>query len=423
MTDATPHDDHRIAALLALSALPGMGPRRLAAMLAEHSPEHAWALVALGTCTHPAGRSRGNGDECVRPPVTPTQLTTWRRDAAQIDPIVLLDRHRSLGLTVLERGAAGFPPSLEHDPEPPALLTVHGDATLFERSGPRVAIVGTRRATRYGIDIARSIGHALAAAGVTVVSGLALGIDGAAHRGALDATAGAPPIAIVGTGLDVVYPRQHASLWRALRERGAIASEAPLGTRGEPWRFPARNRLIAGLAHLIVVVESPERGGSLHTVDEALRRDRPVLAVPGPITSHASRGTNRLIADGATPVTSVDDILVALGITPTAPAARPPAPTSSERLGVSVCNEAHPPPHLSAHAVTILDTFDCLAVSLEDLVQRTRLPMTEIGAALAELEGVGIVHRAGLWYERSQRSAVDQGRPPDEHPASAERRW
>src|SRR5439155_3892513 len=130
-----------------------------------------------------------------------------------------------------------------------------------------------------------------------------LGIDGAAHRGALDAGAdgGAPPIGVVGSGLDVIYPKAHAGLWDAVARAGVLLSEAPLGAAPEPWRFPARNRIIAALGSVVVVVESREQGGSLHTVSEASRRNVPVMAVPGPVRSAASTGTNVLPAAGQWP--------------------------------------------------------------------------------------------------------------------------
>ena len=178
---------------------------------------------------------------------------------------------------------------------------------------PRVAIVGTRRCTRYGFDLARELGADLAAAGVQVVSGLALGIDGAAHRGALDAAGGAPPIGVVASGLDVVYPRAPPAAVGGGRHRGSLLSECPLGTAPEAWRFPARNRIIAALADAVVVVESAGAGGSMYTVEEALARDRPVLAVPGSVRSAASAGTNRLLAEGAGVARDADDVLAAIG--------------------------------------------------------------------------------------------------------------
>ena len=188
-----------------------------------------------------------------------------------------------------------------------------------------MALVGTRSPTRYGIGVAAQFGADLAALGVSVVSGLALGIDGAAHEGAT--ASGAPPIAVVAGGLDDPYPRRNARLWARVAEQGAVYSESPAGVRTEKWRFPVRNRLLAMLSDVVVVVESRHRGGALYTVEAAAARGIPVGAVPGSIRSPTSEGTNRLLADGCFPVCGVDDILTALalrGVLLPAAAAAPP---------------------------------------------------------------------------------------------------
>src|SRR5258705_11936294 len=162
--------------------------------------------------------------------------------------------------------------------------------------------------------MAFELGHDLAAAGVRVVWGLALGIDGAAHAGALAAPGGAPPVAVVGSGPDVVYPRRHADLWRRVVDAGVLFSESPMGAAPEGWRFPLRNRIIAALADVLVVVESRHQGGSRHTVDAAADRDRTILAVPGPVRSPLSADPNELLHQGAGPARDVVDVLVALGL-------------------------------------------------------------------------------------------------------------
>ena len=172
--------------------------------------------------------------------------------------------------------------------------------------------MGTRAPTRYGIGVAAQFGADLAAAGVSVVSGLALGIDGAADEGACGA--GAPPIAVVAGGLDHVYPPRHERLWERVASAGVIVSESPAGVPTEKWRFPVRNRLLAALSDVVVVVESRHHGGSRHTVDAAVDRGVPVGAVPGSIRSATSEGTNALLADGAFPVCSSGDILMALAL-------------------------------------------------------------------------------------------------------------
>lgn len=222
--------------------------------------------------------------------------------------------HVEGGIVFSEHGDAAHP-SLEFgDPHvPPVLLWRSDGPPLARRALPTVGIVGTRRASRLGVDVARELGAACAAAGIRVVSGLANGIDAAAHRGALSAD-GAPPLGVVGTGLDVVYPPRNADLWGAVVRSGALCSEYPLGTEPAPWRFPARNRILVAQSDIVVVVESSDRGGSLITAGLAGERGVPVLAVPGSVRSQTAVGTNRLLADGCQPCLGPEDIFTALGL-------------------------------------------------------------------------------------------------------------
>ncbi len=178
---------------------------------------------------------------------------------------------------------------------------------------PRVAVVGTRAATPHGLDDAVAIGAALAREGVVVVSGMAIGIDGAAHRGTLDA--GGTAVGVVATGLDVEYPRRHSLLYRRVREQGAVVSEVAFGTQPNRARFPVRNRIIAGLADAVVVVEATLKGGARITADLALEYGCPVLAAPGSRRNASAAGCNALIADGAVPLLDPSDVMVALGLT------------------------------------------------------------------------------------------------------------
>jgi DNA processing protein len=193
------------------------------------------------------------------------------------------------------------------DLEDPPPLYVLGDTT----PAPAVAVVGTRRCTRYGLTLATAFGQALSGAGWITVSGLARGIDAAAHRGTLRADGQA--VAVLGSGVDVIYPTENADLYHAiLQGHGAVMSEYPPGTRPDRWRFPARNRIIAGIASAVVVVEAGEKGGALITARLAAELGRPVLVVPGDVDRLASVGCNRLIRDGAHPVLGVDDLLAEL---------------------------------------------------------------------------------------------------------------
>jgi DNA processing protein len=193
-------------------------------------------------------------------------------------------------------------------PAPPRWLFLRGPMPV----APGVAVVGSRRATSYGLAVARRIGGALAEAGIVVVSGMALGIDGAAHRGCL--VRAGTTVAVLGCGVDVPYPARHRQLAREILDGGgAVVSEYPPGTRPEPWRFPERNRIIAGLSRAVVVVEAAEQSGALITARLALDLNIDVFAVPGDIDRPTSQGANQLIRDGAHPVSSIDELLEGLG--------------------------------------------------------------------------------------------------------------
>jgi DNA processing protein len=224
-----------------------------------------------------------------------------------------IDRERARltagGFIAVCRHAGAYPPLLEELVDPPAVLFGTGRpaalAALTEE--PAVTVVGTRRASPYGTEVAYALGRGLGAAGVPVVSGLALGIDGTAHRGCLDG--GGIPVAVVASGPDVIYPRRHRSLHERVRGAGVILAELPPGTEPYRWSFPARNRIMAGLARMTLVVEAADPSGSLITADFARDLGRCVAAVPGRITSSLARGTNNLLKDGAVPIGGIEDVL------------------------------------------------------------------------------------------------------------------
>jgi DNA processing protein len=217
-------------------------------------------------------------------------------------------------ITRIARRGACFPRLLAaiHDPPAQLYLCGLGGPELLDTAA--VAIVGARSCSSYGRSVARTLGRDLAAAGLVVVSGMARGIDGEAHRGALEA--GGVTVAVLGCGVDRDYPAAHAELARRICERGLVVSEYEPGVEPAPWRFPARNRIISGLCAATVVVEARERSGALITADFALEEGREVLAVPGEITSALSAGTNALLRLGATPVTCAADVLESFGIEP-----------------------------------------------------------------------------------------------------------
>jgi DNA processing protein len=358
--------------------LPGMGPARHLALLRRWPPREAWA--------HVLDRSwlRDEAVVAVARRDAAILATTWSAAAADVDVDALWHRYVDAAIGVAALGSRAYPAPLVDDIEPPAILFHCGDPSVI--AGPRVAIVGTRSATRYGVDIAYEFGFQLASAGVAVVSGLAIGIDGAAHAGAL-ASGTTAPIAVVGSGLDVIYPKRHAVLWREIERRGVVLSEAPLGARPDRWRFPARNRLIAALADIVVVVESRELGGSMHTVNEAQRRARPVFAVPGPVRSPASTGTNRLLRDGAHVACEVSDVLVGLGL------------SAALQRDVRDARAA-----VTGDDRVVLDAIAWQPASLEQLAARTELPLGALSLALLRLGDAGWVEERAGWYERIARA-------------------
>lgn len=361
----------RSAHAAALAALPAVGPDRLIGLLRAGEPAAVWARLVAGHPVEVPGR-----------PIPADILAGWYVAARAFDVAAGWSALVRAGITVVGRGEPGYPAVLADDPAPPPLLFLQGDQAAL--AAPLVAVVGTRRCTRYGHDVARRLGHDLADAGVGVVSGLAEGIDAAAHHGALGSAATAP-VGVVGSGLDIVYPRRNADLWRRVAAEGVLVSEAPLGARPERWRFPARNRIIAGLARVVVVVESHRRGGALLTVEEALHRDRSVLAVPGPVTSPASAGTNRLLSEGAVPLCDADDVLVALGLHDTATPSSTPVPSPPGEAG------------------RLLDVIGWGAVSLDHLAERSGLDPADLAVMLDQLRAAGWVAERSGWWERVAR--------------------
>ena len=255
-----------------------------------------------------------------------------------------------------------FPPLLAAIHDPPSALYVRGEADLSLLSDAAVAVVGARACSSYGRSVARSLSRELAAAGLVVVSGMARGVDGEAHRGALDA--GARTCAVLGCGIDRDYPAAHGELAGRICERGLIVSEYEAGVEPAPWRFPARNRIIAGLCRATIVVEARERSGALITADFALEEGREVLAVPGEITSTLSSGTNALIRLGATPVTCAEDVLEVFGL------------ERSTKRDVTV----------GPAASALLRTLRDGSLTADELVRAARIDPADASAALIELE-------------------------------------
>jgi DNA processing protein len=273
----------------------------------------------------------------------------------------------------VEIADAGFPALLRAIYDPPRRLYLRGRRPGLLQ-GPCVAIVGARSCSAYGSQVARWLGRELAAAGLVVVSGLARGVDGEAHRGALEA--GGTTLAVLGCGIDRDYPRSHAELAARIAADGLIVSEYPPGVEPAPWRFPARNRIVAGLARAVVVIEARERSGALITADFALEEGREVLAVPGEITSSLSAGSNALLRLGATPLLSPDDVLEAVGI------------------------ERAPPPSPAVQGIesTVLETLRAGAATAEEITAATGIEAARVSGALVSLELDGFARSADGIY-------------------------
>jgi DNA processing protein len=278
---------------------------------------------------------------------------------------------RAAGLVAVCRHDRRYPPRLSHARDAPAVLHVAGDRRLLERFGgdePAAAVVGMRRASPYGADVARALGRDLATAGVPVVSGMALGVDSAAHAGALDA--GGLTVAVLAGGADVPYPPSRRALHAEIRRRGLVLSEMPPGFRARRWCFPARNRIIAGLADVTVVVEAAERSGSLITADLAARLGREVAAVPGAVTSPGAAGTNALLRDGATLARDARDVLDLLFGVGNAPPPRRRADRLEEPLRALLDAVAHGRDTVAALAGPSPDRADAALVGLTELELR-----------------------------------------------------
>lgn len=303
------------------------------------------------------------------------------------DSIELAESLSTMDLHIIGRG--DYPQILNDDQNAPPLLYSRGDLDLLNRR--RVGIVGTRNATEHGRTMAYKFGKVLSQNGVAVVSGLARGIDAAAHRGVLaavkESTENAGPIAIVATGLDVVYPREHQGLWQEVGEQGLLLSENPPGTGPLPYRFPLRNRIIAALSEVLLVVESRLDGGSLITVREALDRGVTVMAVPGATSTKAAQGTNMLIRDGALVAIEPDDVLIALGL--------------DTRRQVPSFDSRQPPLWPDSEVLSLI-TSDPLTLNDFARLADEKLAMSfgDVAVSLGRLEAHGWLMCTAGWFER-----------------------
>ena len=326
------------------------------------------------------------------------------------DPDEVMATLARAGVTAVCWHGEGYPPRLKQIPDPPPVLYYLGEIAPGDECS--VAVVGTRRPTSYGRDAATRLSRDLAGAGITVVSGLALGIDGVAHQSALDG--GGRTIAVVAGGLDSVYPKEHRALFRRIQSRGAVVSEHPPGMRPDPRNFPRRNRLISGMTLGTVVVEADEGSGTRWTVYQALEQNREVFCVPGSIFSPASRLTNRLIKEGAKLVADYTDILEELNL-PHAVAAE----SRAQSDGVGERGKRQPeldapdpkPPELNDDEAALLSHLADAPVHVDELCRLSGRPIAAVTSTLTLMELRGIVEQAGsMHYVKTPAGGVNDGR-------------
>ena len=351
---------------VALSLLPPWYGLPAAARLREgHSPGAVLEDLAEHAARHEPGKA-----------------TTLRSDAA-----AAIRRAAAAKVTPIAWSDPTYPVALTTIADPPPVLWVRGRIEAL--SAPSVAIVGSRAASPYGLSVAAQLAGDLAACGLVIVSGLARGVDSAAHRGAL--TDAGVTVAVLGSGVDVVYPPEHAPLARDIAATGAVVSELVPGTRPLPLFFPRRNRIISGLSRAVVVIEAGDKSGSLITARCALEQGRDVLAVPGNVLSGRNRGAHGLLRDGAKIVESADDVLEELGM------GRSVGPQGADGVGLPRAEDRRCPAQApTAHRDPVLE---CLTrgepADLDAISERSGLNSSRLLPRLFELELQGLVRRVG----------------------------
>ncbi|MFQ5407847.1 MAG: DNA-processing protein DprA [Anaerolineales bacterium] len=338
----------------------GIGPAKLRALI-----HHFGDLGAAWRAGEAALRECGLDRRAIRSVLAARE---------QVDLARVMGQLEAAGVQVLTWDDADYPTRLRNVLDAPPVLYVHGGLEPADEWA--VAIVGTRNASVYGREVTHTLAHALGRAGVTIVSGLARGIDRVAHVAALEA--GGRTIAVLGSGVDRVYPAEHKQLAKAIRESGAVVSDYALGTPPEARNFPPRNRIISGLSLAVVIVEAGERSGALITAEYAADQGREVFAVPGSILSKRSRGTNRLIRDGVRPVLSAEDILEELNMQLVAEHKVARAELPANRTEAAIME------HLGAEPLHV-----------DELTVLTSLPVSEVSSTLALLELKGRVRQVG----------------------------
>lgn len=346
--------------MIRLARCEGIGPVNFPLFLKEYGSAAA-AVDAVPERARMAGRKRL--------PRVPTRAEIEDEIAATV----------RLGGQMVILGEDAYPLMLAHINDPPPVLSLQGDETVFTR--PCVAIVGARQASAAGLTLAEGLAHDLAEAGFCVVSGLALGIDGAAHSGAL---ATGVTAAAIGGGLDNLYPYQHRSLQARIAAQGCVLTEARLGTVPTAQHFPRRNRLIAGVSLGTIIVEAAEKSGTIITARLSLEYGRELFAVPGSPLDPRSRGGNRLLREGATLVESARDVVESLPLN--LPASAPPPWAAATGFAEPVAHWEGPPANREEVSRRLRDLLSPVPVTVDELVSRCQFSVSAVMAALAELE-------------------------------------
>jgi DNA processing protein len=366
-----------IRALLALHMADGLGPQRIAALL-EHFGSAERAV-------------RASQAELLHVPGIGPQLSAGLASALPgIDPDVEIGRVQAAGTSLLALGQPGYPQALAPIHAAPRVLFVQG--TILPCDERAVALVGTRHPTPYGRRVAKALAEGLARAGATVVSGLARGIDGIAHRGALDG--GGRTLAVLAGGLSRLYPPEHRALGAEVAAAGALVTESAMEQEPIQGLFPARNRIISGLAKVVVIVQAAARSGALITATHAAEQGRTVMAVPGLVDEEANAGCHALIRDGAVLCRAVEDVLEELdGVSARAQAEGVAAPPAPVRTG--------PPPGLDETQQSVWDFLADGARSVDEIAQGLSLAVPALSGVLLMLEMKRVVRRLpGSRYER-----------------------
>jgi DNA processing protein len=358
---------------LGFSLVKGIGPARVRALLdAFGDAATAW---------------KASREELSSVGLHPTLIDALIEARAQIDLDAELDRIDRAGYTLLTWEDPKYPERLLEIDAPPPVLYVRGSIEYEDRWA--AAIVGTRKPTGYGKDVAQELTSVLARNGVTVISGLARGVDSFAHKAAVDA--GGRTLAVLGSGVDYIYPPEHRRLAEQIAQNGAVLSDYPLGTRPEPGNFPPRNRIISGLALVVVIIEAGESSGALITAEFAADQGRDVFAVPGSIYSPASRGTNRLIQAGARPLLSADEVVEALNLDVLA--------------RQETVSEALPEDETERR---LLQALAGEPLHIDEIGVLCSLPVAQVSAALAMLELKGRVRQVGgMHYMRAREPRAE----------------